>query len=313
MKRRNLSERRSETFDLRVEMQTFRLPDSASVRYGDSCMKRRSSSRLIVVLGLVAIGSIFSRGQTNTIIVPKEAETEFGDSYESGFHGLGHFQQIYSQSLFSSLPEVIVITEMGIRANETGPQADDTVVREVPVVMSIFTGDEWGWLPYSVTVLSNKDVAVKSSSGDLGVFHFWFVLDKPFTYDRRLGPLFVQVGVGRGHSGELPFLDAHFSNQGTHIYLEPHGFRRFHGTIMATKILYVVPPRITNVRRVGESLQIEFSHAVNTTDFQIEASSTVAGSYGSQEGISFVTISPTATRAIIPRPKEHRFYRIVQP
>jgi hypothetical protein len=196
--------------------------------------------------------------QTNTMIVPREAATGFTEgSADPFFFTERDISQVYGASLFERAgSEVIAITGVAFRKEETTRSSIDVVVPRIILTMSIFpgtvsnaTGDFSGNLN-RVTVFDSENVHLFAPAGTQPhtAFSLRFNFAQPFLYDRRLGQLTLNI-QSHQTSGQLGSVDAQFSStgEGRYFYYEPGLIPKSSGEVIVSEFSYVAVPEPSGV------------------------------------------------------------------
>lgn len=320
---------------LRLERLARRSPDDASPRrrapgptfvrhkpcYYSSIMRGISSSVFGVGILISTLGAVHAG--TSTLIVPKEAEISFGSTFADPFFGYSYVEQIYAASEFSALPaDIITLTEVAFRVNESSLEALDVVIPRVQLLMNVFSGSmqeavdrQSGVEAPVVVVLDGRDVHLTGRAGQVQAYDVRLPFQTSFAYDRRLGQLVLSILTEGGYSGKVLGMDAYGMlgefDRGAHILTEPLGQRRARAIILATEFVYqMLSATIDAIRRVADSIQIDFSVVGEPRDIIIEGSEMVTGPYTVEGGAELTATGEGKMRAIIPMSSNNRFYRV---
>jgi len=159
-----------------------------------------------------------ARGQTNTLILPKEARTVYGERFANLTPNEGGpIQQIYAASEFSEIESTSIwITGIALRFDE--PKASvDTKLTYLLMEMGVFEGT-------MDRVSFDREVNLQNSQVVFDQINFPFVAAQssgpsdftvklpfkaPFLYERSRGQLVLQLQGGRVTSGGEQSYDAH--------------------------------------------------------------------------------------------------------
>jgi hypothetical protein len=151
---------------------------------------------------------LLSASQTNRLILPREAENQFGNSFVRP-----RFQQAYPASAFSDAPsDRILITGLAFRVEEGSDGFDATI--SLKLRMGVFRGPmsdiprtRYIFLQDGIDVFDQGNVRLTTPApGSPGSFELRFPLDKSFSYDRKLGQLILQFEIGSA-TGRLQDFD----------------------------------------------------------------------------------------------------------
>lgn len=166
-------------------------------------MKRpHCRTALLVSLLPLLLGS--ARSQTNTFIVPKEAESALGPSAVDPFFSTVSAEQAYAATEFGSLPsDVIAITEIAFRVDEALARPLDATFKDLILHMNVFTGSMQEIVargsglqnPIS-TVYYQTNAHLTGRPGQVDGFDVRFPLRVPFLFDRRRGQLVLEINAG---------------------------------------------------------------------------------------------------------------------
>lgn len=274
-------------------------------------MKKRHS-RILLAASLLFFALAASKGQTNTIIVPKEQAKKFGNTFAPLDY---QFQQLYSPALFADIAsEVIAITEIAFRWDETFNQDRDAVIRGALFHMGVSSSpsnDFYQNLPHPVLVISAHEAyfPVSKNRGP-DIFDVRFPLERPFVYDRRRGSLILQGAVSQS-----PDFDGQgAASRGVFLYREESGRIVSLPTIMITKFFYRTLPQIISINLVAGAIQIDIAGPEGK--LQLEVAANVAGPYSAEPKAQLVRISTDIVQARIPiedRNDRNRFFRVNYP
>jgi hypothetical protein len=278
-------------------------------------MKRHSCFRVILITGLFAV-TVLCRGQTNTIVLPREAEVAFGNAKDDPLF-LGYFEQIYASSEFSDLPiDTILITRIAFRIDET-EQRLTNFGGGVVLRMNTFHGSledivqrKTGRQEPEVTVFEENEFVIPGQPGELA-FDIRLHLKKPFLYDRRLGHLVLTIDSTGGRG----IVDAWAvsADRGFYIYL--HSFLegyKFESHMLSTEFSYIIPPNIQVIHKFKDDVQIVFSFSGASETLRVEGSNTLNGPYAPIENAELKLLSSSSMRANIPVSTGKQFFRIRQ-
>ncbi len=225
--------------------------------------------------------------QTNIVIVPESVQSGFGDT----LCGVFSTYVVYAPVLFASLPDdVCVITEIAFRWDEAKGDVPPQSWGHVDISLGTLSGGmeqfvaNPGTVPLdAVLVFSNDHTVLSGRSGQSQEFHLRFPLQRPYAYDRRLGPLALEI-----HPGLDPQIDAQNTlvfrgvpQEGAVTYVEPLGLLRIRAVVIATQFSYV--SRTASIDRaeiVDGSIRLIFHVNYAEAKGSIETSDRAAGPYG---------------------------------
>jgi len=298
------------------------LANRRGMEYADSAMKRQLS-RYLLLLSVMAPTLIAARAQTNTLLVPSEVENTFGNSDADPFFNIHtSIEQIYPPSHFAvASADLITITEVAFRADESWDGIFDAVIGRVQLQMNVFRGpmadmvrNQSGVEAPVTTVFDRENVRVSGRAGELDSFTVRFPLQTPFNYDRRAGQLVLAIHTSGTDAGDLFSVDAQANSsheRGVYILLEPLGQRRVRSQALATEFSYTaISAAIDGVRRRTNTIEIDFSTRGNPRGIWIEGSATANGIYNYDPSAQMVALGPDKMRAIIPMTSKDRFFRV---
>jgi hypothetical protein len=225
----------------------------------NSGVRRRSSGRPFAIMRswlliLLVFGgfSAPAHAQTNTLIVPQEAENGFGSLSFAPF-AYSPFQQVYSATEFEhAQAPLIEITGIAFRLNETGPSLD-VIVPRVELYLNIFRGPmsaldrtsmgaNLGLDP--IMVFGQPNVRLRAEAGQgAGAFDVYIPFERSFLYDRRAGQLvlFGRFDSGTGTHQDFDLIDASF-DRGLLIFPQPLTEPLSRPSILATQFSYLPVP-----------------------------------------------------------------------
>jgi hypothetical protein len=272
-----------------------------------------------------------ARGQTNTIIIPKEVENRFGNLWESAFAvGRDYMEQIYAASEFNEIAAVpILIIELAFRVDNL--QTEKVVTwPSIKLDMDVFPGSmaeivdrKSGVEDYpnsTTTVFEQSNFSFAAKAGDGSSFELRFPLQTPFLYDPRLGQLVLSIhaiDASLGLDAALIYKTPDDPNSGStfdrgaYIYWELFGPRQVNPLIAATRITFTSTFLIVNsIRSFGEDFQIYFTPYPSSSKVQIEAATIVTGPYNVENTAEVSSIGNGEMRAVLPITDSRRFFRV---
>lgn len=310
------SRRRNRSIRLRVKLGSNR----------ECGMKRQGSQCFLVLAALLSTG-VAACGQTNTLVIPREGKTAFGNVYGDPFFLNFNVQQVYASTEFSDAPaDVLTITEIAFRAEET-QQAIESTIDRLLLRMNVFPGSmeevvegKSGLIPPLARVFDAEGVRLVARPGSLEAFDLRFKLDPPFVYDRRLGQLVLLFSpAGSDISGRAGSVDGHLMGEdgspsfqrGALIVPQRIGEPFVSGVVLVTQFTYkFIRAAISSIEKSGSFLKMDFTVLGDASFVQVEASARVDGTYSALTGVDLTTNDGRKFQAIMPLPGSNEFYRI---
>ena len=296
-------------------------------------MKRLGFSQCAILFGLLGLTLTVSRGHTNTLIVPKEAENRFGSVWaDPFFFGQGYVEQVYAASEFAGVPEdVFVLTEISFRIDDLATRPLDAVKPFITLEMNVFPGSmeeivqrKSGIVTPQITVFSGTNVHLTAREGLVGAFDVRFTLQQPFVYDRRLGHLCLSVLSWGEYSGRARDMDAQgifivpgdstsgiSFERGVYIYREPIGTKQVTPTVMVTRFIHTATLAvIEGIGRFEETVQIDVRIIGSARTIRVEGSSDVNGPYSVEPNTEINMMGEGKVRCVIRASDSGRYFRI---
>jgi len=275
----------------------------------------------MVLLGILSLALAAALGQTNVFYMPKEAEEMPGISAADPFFGATNDEQVYAAAEFAHVPaDIITITEVAFRVYRESHVPLDVVIERLLLRLEIFKGTmaelvaKQTGLKNPTIVFDRSNVRLVGRMGDSAAFDIRFSLKSPFTYDRRMGHLVLNI-ISNGSFGSKTSMDAlggdwSFS-RGAYINVEPGGRRSITPKIMAAKFSYkVLSAQIDAIQRFPTEVRLACALSGAPDFIQVESSATVAGAFQSEANVRYDRISPERLLATIPASSASRYFRI---
>jgi hypothetical protein len=200
-----------------------------------------------VALLLTAISPI--RAQTNTLVVPSDLANNYGSIGDDPLF-YGSVQLIYGSAEFEAAPtDIIEITGFSWRVDDASSESLDITIPAMKLILGAYPGPPSGISdffqqnlgPNPVTVLFTQNPVHLVAERGLG-FNAHFAFQTPFFYDRRVGPLVMQIGSATRFGSSFGF-DAEDSSENVLLYQEPIDGRLVKiGETLVTEFSYLPVP-----------------------------------------------------------------------
>jgi hypothetical protein len=280
-------------------------------------MKR--SPHLIFAFAASALVCLSINAQTSVIVLPKEIETTYGNAWTYQFADGEH---IYAASEFDLAPsDVIIITGLAFRVDEAYTNSRAAIWR-IGLEMNVFPGSmkeiierKTGVTNPIVDVFTGAVTQLPRNGPSLD-YDLVMSFDRPFVYDRRIGPLVVQTRTYSVDNHPFTDIDAQSvpAERGVHIYTEG-GFdpRRIVRPAMATTQFFFVTKqaRINEIRRLSDVIQLAITVIGSPlSTVKIEGATVVDGPYSEEPNVRLRVETDGQVIAEISLPVRSRFFRV---
>jgi hypothetical protein len=275
----------------------------------------------IVAIRLFTFAQTDLNGQTNTIVVPKEAELGPGNSLTSPFFNFGYpsVRQVYAGTEFREIRvESILITAISFRLDDATSSIDGTVSR-LRFRMSEFSGSlrdlrNGGMtenVPNATPVLDSTNFPLFASIPNSGTdFGMYIPFNIPFLYHPKRGQLIFELEFGVPSSPEVSF-DAHTVSEERGLYVRwPRSDDTSSNKLIDTKFFYLIPLQVDSVRVIGDRAELDYSYSGPKSEVRVRTAQQVDGTYSIQKELEVQQLDETQWRLRFPVETNTRFFML---